>query len=49
VSGPELVIEVASKLPANTSLKDIMREIAVVAGVNEALEASDRNDVVSVE
>lgn len=49
MSNRELVIDLVNKLPADTPLEDIMREIAFVAGVREAIGASDRGDVVSVD
>ena len=49
MSNRELVIEIANKLPADTPVDDILREIAFVAGVKEGIAASDRGDFVSVE
>ena len=49
MSNRELVIDLVNKLPADTPLEDIMREIAFVAGVNEAIAESDRGDGISAE
>jgi hypothetical protein len=49
MSNRELVIDLINKLPADTSLQDIAREIEFVAGVNEAIAQSDREEVVSVD
>ncbi len=49
MSNRELVIDVVNKLPENTPLKEIIRELAYIDGVNEALAQSDRGQVVSIE
>ena len=45
----ELVLSVSNRMPADASLEDIFREIALVAGVNEAIAESDRGDFVTVD
>ncbi len=49
MSNRELVIDLINKLPENTPLEDIAREIEFVAGVKEALAQSDREEGVSVD
>jgi hypothetical protein len=49
MSNRELVIDLVNKLPADTSLQNIAREIEFVAGVNEAIAQSDREEGVSVD
>jgi hypothetical protein len=49
MSNRELVIDLINKLPEDTSLENIVREIEFVAGVKEAIAQSDRGEVVSVE
>ncbi len=49
MSNRELVIDLVKKLPEDTSLEDIVREIEFIAGVREAIAQSDREDGVSVD
>ena len=49
MSNRELVIDLINKLPADTPLQDMAREIEFVAGVKEAIAQSDRGEGVSVE
>ena len=49
MSNRELVIDLINKLPADTPLQDMAREIEFVAGVKEALAESDREEGVSVD
>ena len=49
MSNRELVLDLVSKLPEDTSLEAIMEKIAFVAGVNEAIAQADRGEVISVE
>jgi len=49
MSNRELVIDLVNKLPEDTPLENIVREIEFVAGVKEAIAQSDRGEVVSVE
>jgi hypothetical protein len=45
----ELVIDLINKLPKDTPLQDMAREIEFVAGVKEAIAQSDRGEGVSVD
>ncbi len=49
MSNRELVIDLVKKLPADTSLEDIVREIEFVAGVKEGLAQSNREEGVSAD
>ena len=49
MSNRELVIDLINKLPADTPLHHIAREIEFIAGVKEAIAESDRGDGVSVD
>jgi predicted transcriptional regulator len=49
MSNREIVIDLVSKLPEDTSMEDILERIAFVAGVNKAIEEADRGEFVSVE
>ncbi|MCE0522223.1 MAG: hypothetical protein LV480_04860 [Methylacidiphilales bacterium] len=49
MSNRELVIDLINKLPADTPLSDIAREIEFVAGVREAIAQSDQGEGVSVD
>jgi hypothetical protein len=49
MSNRELVIDLINKLPADTPLQDIAREIEFVAGVKEAIAQSDRGEGVSID
>jgi hypothetical protein len=49
MSNRDLVIDLINKLPADTPLQDIAREIEFVAGVKEAIAQSDRGEGVSVD
>jgi hypothetical protein len=49
MSNRELVIDLVKKLPADTPLKDIMREIEFVAGIQEGIEQSNRGEGITVD
>ena len=49
MSNRELVIDLINKLPADTSLHDIAREIEFVAGVKEGLAQSERGEDIHIE
>jgi hypothetical protein len=44
-----MVIELVSKLPENTPLEQIAREIELLAGVNKAREQARRGEGISAE
>ncbi len=44
MSNRELVIDLINKLPADTPLHDMAREIEFVAGVKEALAQSEQGE-----
>jgi hypothetical protein len=48
MSNRELVIDLVNRLPADTSLEEIARKIAFMAGVNEALIESERGEGISI-
>ena len=49
MSNRELVIDLIQKLPENTPLQDIAREIEFIAGVRAAREEAARGEGVSPE
>jgi hypothetical protein len=49
MSNRELVIELVSKLPENTPLAEIAREIELLAGLREARAQARRGEGVPVE
>ncbi len=49
MSNRELVIDLINKLPADTPLHDIAREIEFVAGIKEAIAESERGEGVSID
>jgi len=49
MSNRDMVIELVSKLPENTPLAEILREIEFLAGVREGVEAADRGEGKPVE
>jgi predicted transcriptional regulator len=49
MSNRELVIDLVTKLPEDTSLEEIARQIEFIAGVKEGLEQSDREEGISAE
>jgi len=49
MSNRELVIDLVKKLPEDTSLENIVREIEFVAGVKEAIAQADRGEVIPLE
>jgi predicted transcriptional regulator len=49
MSNRELVIDVVSKLPADTPIEEIVRQIEFAAGVNEGLEQAKRGEGIPVE
>jgi predicted transcriptional regulator len=46
MSNREIAIDLIKKLPEDTSLKDIAREIEFVAGVREGFEQMERGEGV---
>jgi hypothetical protein len=49
MSNRELVIDLVNKLPADTPLEDIVREIEFVAGVKQGLAEAKRREGISIE
>ena len=49
MSNKKMVIELVAKLPGNTSLADIAREIGLLAGIQKAREQAHRGEGVSAE
>ena len=49
MSNRELVIDLVSRLPEDTSLEEIAREIELVAGIREARQEAARGEGVSAE
>lgn len=49
MSNRELVIDLVSRLPEDTSLEEIAREIELVAGIREARQEAARGEGVSGE
>jgi hypothetical protein len=49
MSNRELVLDVVSKLPEDSSMEDIMEKIRFVAGVQEAIEEADRGEGIPIE
>jgi len=49
MSNRELVIDLVRKLPEDTSLENIAREIEFVAGVKEAIAQADRGEGMPIE
>ena len=49
MSNRELVIDLVNKLPADTPLEDIVREIEFVAGIKQGLAEARRRKGISVE
>jgi predicted transcriptional regulator len=49
MSNREIVLDLVSKLPDDTSMEDILEKIAFVAGVNEAIDQADRGEVISID
>ena len=49
MSNREQVIDIVKKLPDDTPIEEIIRQIAFVTGMNEALEQSEREEGVSIE
>jgi len=49
MSNRELVIDLVNKLPADTSLEDIVRKIEFVAGIKQGLAQSERGEGISIE
>jgi len=49
MSNRELVIDLVKKLPADTPLKDIVREIEFVAGIQEGIEQSNRGEGITID
>ena len=47
MSNRELVIDLVSRLPEDTSLEEIAREIELVAGLREARQEAARGEGVS--
>jgi len=49
MSNREMVIEIVSKLPENTPLEQIAREIELMAGINKGREEARRNEGIPAE
>jgi hypothetical protein len=49
MSNRELVIDLVNKLPADTPLEDIVREIKFVAGIKQGVSEAKRREGISVE
>ncbi len=49
MSNRELVIDLVNKLPEDTTLENIAREIEFVAGVKESIAQADRGEVIPLE
>jgi hypothetical protein len=49
MSNRELVIDLVKKLPEDTPLEEIVRQIEFVAGVNEALDQAKRGEGIPAE
>jgi predicted transcriptional regulator len=49
MSNREIVLDLVSKLPDDTSMEDILEKIAFVAGVNEAIAEADRGEGIPLE
>ena len=49
MSNRELVIDLVSRLPEDTSLKEIAQEIELVAGIREARREAARGEGVSAD
>jgi hypothetical protein len=49
MSNRELVIDLVNKLPANTPLEDIVREIEFVAGIKQGVSEAKRRKGISAE
>lgn len=49
MSNREIAIDLIQKLPENTPLRDIAREIEFVAGVREGFEQIERGEGMSAE
>ena len=49
MSNRELVIDLVNKLPADTPLEDIVREIEFVAGIKQGLAEARRREGISIE
>jgi len=49
VSNREIAIDLIQRLPEDTSLQDIAREIEFIAGVREGFEQIERGEGVSAE
>ena len=49
MSNRELVIDLVSRLPEDTSLEEIAREIELVAGIREARQEAARGEGVSAD
>jgi predicted transcriptional regulator len=49
MSDKESVLELVNRLPADLSLREILREIEFVAAVKEGLDQIDRGQSISIE
>jgi SMC interacting uncharacterized protein involved in chromosome segregation len=49
MSDKESVLELVNRLPADLSLREILREIEFVAAVKEGLDQIDREQGISIE
>jgi hypothetical protein len=48
MSNRELVIDLVNKLPADTPLEDIVREIEFVAGIKQGVSEAKRREGISI-
>ena len=49
MSDKEMVLELVQKLPEDTTLEQIYRELSFVAGLREAEQQADRGEVIDHE
>jgi predicted transcriptional regulator len=49
MSNRELVIDLVTRLPEDTPLEEIMREIEFIAGVREGLAQAERGEGITIE
>ncbi len=49
MSNRELVIDLVNKLPADTSLEDIVRKIEFVAGIKQGVDEAKNRQGISAE
>jgi predicted transcriptional regulator len=49
MSNRELVIDLVTKLPEDTPLEEIARQLEFIAGIREGLEEEERGDGISAD